>query len=408
MTLLKIAWRSIWRSKTRSSVVILAIASGLLGGLFSSAWMNGMAGQRVKNTFDYETGHLQIHHPEYSENFDVRKTVDDLGALKNSLRSKEGVLAVTHRVKANGMAATANKNLGVNIVGVDPEEESRVFRLAQKIDSSSGGFFIEEKKNSIVISKALAEEMKVRLKSKIVLTFQDFNGEITGAAFRVVGIFRTDNNPWDKSHVFVLNRDLKKVLELPDDRAHEVVLRMEDYETAPDLAVALSLEHPQLLVEDWSEISPYLRMMSGYMDTMMGIFIVIILAALGFGIVNTMLMVVLERTRELGMLMAIGMTKKRVFMMIMLETILLALVGGILGELISMLAIWHFGKVGIDLSSVADGLEAVGYSSVSYPMLEAYRYMQITVLVILTGVIASIYPAIKALRLHPAEAIRAN
>ena len=94
--------------------------------------------------------------------------------------------------------------------------------------------------------------------------------------------------------------------------------------------------------------------------------------------------------------------------MIMLETILLALVGGILGELISMLAIWHFGNVGIDLSSVADGLEAVGYSSVSYPMLEAYRYIQITVLVILTGVVASIYPAIKALKLHPAEAIRAN
>ena len=139
---------------------------------------------------------------------------------------------------------------------------------------------------------------------------------------------------------------------------------------------------------------------------MMGLFMAIILGALGFGIVNTMLMVVLERTKELGMLMAVGMTRRRVFLMIMYETIFLAVVGALLGELLSLLAISYFTRVGIDLSSVAAGMESVGYAAVTYPMLEAYRYLQITALVVFTAILASIYPAWKALRLHPAEALR--
>ena len=406
MVLTKIAWRSIWRSKLRSAVVIFAIASGLLGGLFASAWMNGMAMQRVKNTFAYEIGHIQLHNPEFSENMDVKKTIQDTRKKIKEINESDGVLGVTDRIRITGMAATANKNLGVNVVGVEPESEKKVFEIYQKIDSASGGFFENDKKNAIVISKALATELNARLKSKIVLTFQDFNGEITGAAFKVVGLYKTDNNPWDKMHVFVKNKDLRRIIELPEDQSHEIVVLLDDYEQAEVKAQEFQVKYPDAKAEDWAEVSPYLSLMSGYMDTMMGLFMVIILGALGFGIVNTMLMVVLERTRELGMLMAIGMTKRRVFMMIMLETIFLALVGAVLGEILSMLFIYHFSNVGIDLSSMAEGMESVGYSAITYPMLEGYRYAQITLLVIVTGVLASVYPAIKALKLHPAEAIR--
>jgi len=406
MVLFKIAWRSIWRSKMRSAVVIFAIASGLLGGLFSSAWMNGMAQQRVKNTFAYEIGHIQLHNPSYAENNDVKKTIKNTSDKLSILDTIKGVSGVTERILVTGMSATANKNMGVNIVGVDPLQEKQVFEIYKKIDSASGDFFETKKKNSIVISRALADELKARLKSKIVLTFQDYNGEITGAAFKVVGIFKTDNNPWDKMHVFVKNDDLRRLLALPEDESHEIVLLLDDFEQAEVLAGNLQNRLTDVKIEDWAEVSPYLSLMSGYMDMMMGLFMVIILGALGFGIVNTMLMVVLERTRELGMLMAIGMNKRRVFIMIMLETICLALVGALFGEVLSVIIINYFNKTGIDLSSVAEGMESVGYAVVTYPMLEPYRYLQITVLVIITSVLASIYPAFKALRLHPAEAIR--
>ena len=406
MILSKIAWRSIWRSKVRSSVVIFAIASGLLGGLFSSAWMNGMANQRVQNTFDYETGHIQIHSPEYVENLDVKKTIENSNTKAKVIADLPEVASVTQRLRATGMAATANKNLGVNIIGVDRASEMNVFSLSKKIDTASGAFFEKEKKNAIVVSKALANELQARMNSKIVLTFQDYNGEITGAAFKIVGLFKTDNTPWDKLHVFVLNRDLRKVLEVPENKTHEIVIRLNDFEQANSVSALLQKDFTEDKVEDWAEISPYLRLMSGYMDMMMGLFMIIILGALGFGIVNTMLMVVLERTKELGMLMAIGMTRRRVFLMIMYETIFLAMIGAVVGEILSVICIYYFGQNGIDLSNYAEGMEAVGYSAMTYPMLEPYRYLQITLLVVITALLASIYPAIKALKLHPAEAIR--
>ncbi len=406
MMLTKIAWRNIWRSKLRSAVVILAIASGLVGGLFASAWMNGMAKQRVKNTFELETAHIQLHNPDFIDNFDVRKTIISTDEKLKELRNTSRVIAVTSRLKISAMAATANKNMGVTIVGVNPKTEKEVFKLYKKIDSVSGNFLEGKKKNSIVISKALAKELKVRMKSKIVLTFQDYNGEITGAAFKVSGIFKTDNSTWDKMHVFVKENDLRRVLELPKDQSHEIDILLDDYTQASFISKQLQVEYLNLLIEDWSKIQPYISFLTDYMDIMMGVFMLIILGALGFGIVNTMLMVILERTKELGMLMAIGMTKKRVFLMIMQETIFLALVGAFIGEIASVLLINYFGELGINLSSMADGLESVGYSAMTYPALEPIKYVQITIMVLLTGIIASIYPAVKALKLNPAEALR--
>lgn len=406
MMLIKIAWRNIWRSKLRSAVVMLAIASGLVGGLFSSAWMSGMANQRVKDTFSIETAHIQFHNPQFADNFDVKKTILSTEGKLEELSKIEGVKSATSRLKTSAMAATANKNAGVMIVGVHPKSEKEVFGLYKKIDSTNGDFFDTKKKNSIVISKALAKELKIKLKSKIVLTFQDYNGEITGAAFKVIGIYKTTNSVWDKMHVFVKDADLRKVLELPKGQSHEIDILLDDYIQAGSISEQLQKKYPDVLSEDWSKIQPYINFITKYMDVMMGIFMLIILGALGFGIVNTMLMVILERTRELGMLMAIGMTKKRVFIMIMFETIFLAIVGALIGELISMLLINYYGKVGIDLSSMAEGLETIGYSAITFPELRAFKYVQITILVFVTGIVASIYPAIKALKLDPANAIR--
>ncbi|MEN8186976.1 MAG: ABC transporter permease, partial [Bacteroidota bacterium] len=232
MMLLKIAWRNIWRSKTRSAVVIFAVASGLVGGLFASAWMNGMAKQRVANTFSLETAHIQLHHPEFADNFDVKHTITLTDKKLQEILKVEEVQAVTSRLKIQAMAATANKNMGVTIVGVNPETEIEVFGLYKKIDSANGDFFTSKKKNAIVISKALAKELKVKLKSKIILTFQDYNGEITGAAFKVIGMFKTDNSPWDKMHVFVRDKDLRKVVEIPDGQSHEIDILLNDYEQA--------------------------------------------------------------------------------------------------------------------------------------------------------------------------------
>ncbi|MGV6846421.1 MAG: ABC transporter permease [Lutibacter sp.] len=404
--LFKIAWRNIWRSKLRSTVVIFAIASGLIGGLGASAWMNGMAKQRIKNSFDFQIANIQLHNPNFSVNLDVKKTIDSVKQKITYIEKIAGVKAVTERLKTSAMASTANKNVGVTVIGVNSKTEKEVFGLYKTIDSLSGNFFDTNTKNGIVISKALAKELKAKLHSKIVLTFQDYNGQLTGGAYKIIGLFNTSDSNWDKINVFVNNRDFASILVIPANQCHEIDITLNDYTKAPIISKEIQKKYPEILSEDWAQIDPYTSLLNNVMGVMMGIFMMIILAALGFGIVNTMLMVILERTKEIGMLMAIGLNKKKLFTVIMLETIFLSLVGAIVGELISMLLIRYFGVVGIDLSSMQQGLESVGYSAITYPTLEFIRYIQITIMVIFTGILASIYPALKALKLNPAEAIR--
>lgn len=161
-------------------------------------------------------------------------------------------------------------------------------------------------------------------------------------------------------------------------------------------------------VMSWSESAPDLSLMTGWIDILLFMFVGIILLALGFGIVNTMLMVVLERTKELGMLMAIGMNKKRVFRMIILETVLLSLVGGVIGMVLSFGAILYFQINGLDLNMFAEGFESLGYSSMIYPEISITEYIQITIMVIITGILAAISPARRATKLNPAEAVRSE
>jgi len=404
--LFKIAWRNIWRSKLRSTVVIFAITSGLVGGLGASAWMNGMAKQRVKNSFDYQIANIQLHNPNFAVNLDVKKTIDSVSQKIAAIKQIEGIKAVTERLKISGMASTANKNLGVTIIGVNPKREKEVFTLYKTIDAASGNFFNSQTKNGIVISKELAKKLKVKLHAKIVLTFQDFNGELTGAAFKIIGLFKTSDSNWDKSNVFVKNTNFRSILGVPANEYHEIDITLNDFEKAPEISKIIQQKFPKVLSEDWKQIDPYNSLLNNFMGVMMGVFMLIILGAMGFGLVNTMLMVILERIKELGMLMAIGLSKRKLFIIIMLETTMLSLVGAFIGELISMFLIRYFGAVGINLTSMQQGLESVGYSAITYPSLEFIRYVQITIMVIIIGVLASIYPAFKALKLNPAEALR--
>ena len=156
----------------------------------------------------------------------------------------------------------------------------------------------------------------------------------------------------------------------------------------------------------WKEIQPDLAMMTDMVQKFYAVFMVIILAALAFGIVNTMLMVVLERTKELGMLTAIGMNKKRVFRMIMLESVFLSLVGGVAGMFISEVIIGLTARKGINFASYADGLEAMGFTAHIYPVISLSFSIMVAVLIVLTGILSSIYPALKALKLDPSEALR--
>jgi putative ABC transport system permease protein len=269
-----------------------------------------------------------------------------------------------------------------------------------------------------VIDPALVEEfeflfikyaIEFKDRARIVISFQDKDGNITGEKFRVCGIYKTSNRMFDEMAVFVNKNDLARITGYDINTTHEIAVMLTDREIAKDFAKQMKEQFPDLKIESWGEIDPMLIMLAEYMGIYNYILLGIILAALAFGIVNTMLMAVMERTKELGMLAAIGMNRKRVFNMIMVETIFLTIVGAVFGMAVNFLVISHFSKAGFDLTkAMGEAFEAIGYDTIIYPELGPETYIGFTILVIFAAVLSSIYPALKAIRLNPAEAVRTD
>jgi len=291
--------------------------------------------------------------------------------------------------------------------------------VAEKLKPLEGVRFTTEKKLTEAYSGLLsAKEIKkygllvretawsYREGSRIILSFLDMNGNQTGAAFRICGIYRTNNDFFEAMSVFVPDAELRKLTGMEDGVYHRFIAKLEEDDLTDRVTPVLKEALPGLEVMNWKEIQVDLAMIADYINQIYAIFMVLILAALSFGIVNTMLMAVLERTRELGMLSAVGMNRRRIFMMIMLESVFLSVVGGFAGMAVSGIVIGITGHTGINLVKYSEGLEAFGYSAHLYPTIGADFFIILTVLIVLTGILSAIYPARKALQLNPVEALR--
>jgi len=402
--ILQIAWRNIWRNKIRSGVVMVAIAVGMFAGLFSTAFYQGMINQRLRDGIETEISHIQMHAPEFREEQELDMFMHNALQIADTIEAIQGIKGVSPRIVLTGMIASAETGSGVRIAGILPQKEQQCTNLFTKI--IDGEWFNGIKRNPIVIGEKLANKLKVRVRSKMVITIQNADGTITSAAFRVSGIFKTINTGFDESNVFAMYSDLSKLAELQQNAAHEIAIRISNSEDVDPLTHKLAAKYSNMEVLTWRELSPELGYLNDIGSQYMYIFIVIILFALAFGIINTMLMVVLERVKEIGMLMAIGMKKGRLFRMLVLETVLLSLAGGIFGIFLGVIATNHFGKTGINLSMYATGMEKFGYDTLVFPEIDAFIVVNIALLVVITGILSALYPAAKALKYNPADAIR--
>ena len=399
-----VSWRNVWRSRTRSLVIITAITLGVFAGVYTIAFMYGWVNQRIDNVIKTEVSHIQMHQTDYLETNEVHDYISNINTIQKEISTMPNVVGVSTRLIATCMVSSAETGAGVQLVGIDPENEQKVSNLYTKI--IDGAYFEGIKRNPIVIGEKLAKKLKVKVRSKLVITITEMDGTLSGGAFRVAGIFKTANSSYDEMKAFVRVEDLQRLIKIDDHAGHEIAVLMDENNIENQLASQLEEKYPNLQVMTWTELLPEMKMMNESMDFMMYIFVIIILLALGFGIVNTMLMVILERVKELGMLMAVGMNKFRIFSMIVLETIFLSLVGGVIGIGLAVGLTAITNETGVDLSLWADGLNAAGFDSVIYPEIGFDSVIAVTVLVIITGILSAIYPARKAIKLNPAEAIR--
>lgn len=397
-----VAWRNIWRNKGRSNVIISAIALGIFAGVFIWAFYSGMIEQRVQSAILTESSHIQIHHENYLTDPDANYIVQRSDSISKLISSLPEVKAVSRRIIVNAMVTSAETGAGIRVVAIDPYEEAEVTNISNKLIE---GTYLDGKRTPIVIGNKLAQKLSAGVRSKLVITLQSMDSTITQGLFRVSGIYKTSNTQYDESNVFIRRTDLINLLKTDTSASHEIAVLLTS-NTLLDQGVSnIKKLVPGKDIKTWRQLMPEVTLIEENMDTYMYFFMIIILGALIFGIINTMLMAVLERMKELGMLMAVGMNRLKIFKMIVLETAMLSVTGGFIGILAANAVIFLLYKKGIDLSFFAEGIERLGYESIVYPVPDLSMAIKVGLMVLFTGILAAIYPALKAIRLKPAEAL---
>ena len=402
-----IAWRNVWRSKLRSLVIVLATTIGLSATIYIIALINGMMQQKVDATIENELSDIQIHSKKFMQDESVQYWIPNADSIVHRLDNMPSVKEHSSRIKATGMASTAHSGNGVMIIGIRPEQEKKVTAIHECLTE---GTYFEKKSRipSILISQKLSEHLKAGLGKKVVITTSALDGETAQALFKIEGIFKTSNSVFDEMNVFIVADQLQQMVQPGGNIVSEIAIRTADPDDAIAVASSLQEDFPNLSVLSWKELSTSLVAIMAMMDQFGYIMIMIILLALTFGIINVMLMAIMERTRELGMLMAIGMNKKRLFLMIMMETIFMSVTGAIIGVALAAGTIALTSRSGIDFASWSEGFESMGYNPLVYPVVQSSFYIILGIMVIIAASLASVWPARKALKLQAAEAIRSE
>lgn len=400
----EIAFRNIWRNRARSIIIMMSVAIGLFSGIAVMALYSGLLRSRVRTVIEAETGHIQIHAVNFKKDYEPALFLPGSIGLLQQVRLLPGVKMAAPRSVTQGMISTATGSSGVQVNGVDPETEYKVSQLKKKIIEGQG--FTAGKDNEIMVGKKLAVKMKLKKGAKLVLTFTDTAGNIVAGAFRVTAIYQSDNAPLDEKNVYVLMNDLNNLLGIGAN-FHEITLLLDNDENVKQVQNTLQHKFPGYQIESWKDISPETELMVNTIDEYSLIILVIIMLALAFGIINTMLMAILERTREIGMMTALGMNRIRLFMVILLETLMLTLLGAPVGLLPAWALTAYYNKTGLDLSVLGkEMLSSFGYSTIVYPEFPWSRLVAVLILVIGTALLSCLFPAVKALRLRPVEALQ--
>lgn len=388
-----------------------AMIFGVVGVMLMMGFMNGIIDNLVKNTIQWQTSHIQIHQKNYALNPDINLVIDNEPEITKWLEQAPQVKAWTSRTLVNGMIASARSTCGIQVNGIDLESEPKITPIAEHI--FEGEWLDDKGRNPILLSQKTADRLKLRVGSKIVLTFTDTTGEVTGAAFRVRGIFKTSSSTFDDANVYVRKTDIQQLGQVYFDHEIAILLHAEDQVSAFSDQLNKTFSAPSLnnhsksnnIVQDWLQLQPLLSTMMSSMNAGNQVILVIFVIAMGFGIINILLMSVFERTREFGVLMAVGMKKGNIRRLIILESGFIGLIGAGSGVICALFLMFILNQTGIPLEAMAEGLNAFGIDSVLYPSVSFSDYVTVFVMVWCVSVLAGLYPAHQIIKKKPVEAM---
>ena len=419
---LSVAWRNLFRQSRRTVITAAALAVGAAACMGMWAWVDGMMGQMFDLMVTQQLGHVQVHHPDYPTS---RSLYDSLGGARDGLARIESLpdtSAATGRLVTYGLVGTHQMSVGARLVGVEPAHEDAVTGISGRIDAgrwlatgdARAGVAIPA-----VLGRDLAKKLEVGVGDDIVMITQAADGSMANELLAIVGIAATGNAAMDRAGVYTPLAEIQQVLAL-EDQVHEIVVLGKDPKATVELrravagALGQAMPNPEgtsggILVRTWAETDPVTSRMMGLTDGMMVVLLVVVLAATGSGVLNTMLMAVFERTRELGLLKALGLKPRQVVALILTEAALLGLLAATAGFVLGLAADAYVVFHGIDLA-VSEG-KGFEYEGVRFnPVIHgAFGWTGVGVTlatVIAVCLLASLWPAVRASRLRPVDAMR--
>lgn len=405
-----LGWRNLWRNPLRSVITIGGVASGYAVLMFLISLTEGMLDQMLNNGTDLLVGHVQIQHRDYLPDRDLYETLGgsqgtDWRALTERLLGEPEVVAATARIHASGLASTGENSAGVAIVGIDPVQEAKVSGLqGQGSPKDLHG-------RGLLLGDALRQELAAGGGSEIALVTQAADGTIGNDLYRNRGTLDTGMALLDRSLTLVHLEDLQELMALAPGRIHEIALKLRDPGAAEAVAARLNdsaVLPPDAVARSWRSLLPTL---SDYLDMATASYVLMIgLVALfaALGVLNTMLMSVFERVRELGMLSALGMRPARVVLTVLSESLALAVAGLGVGLALGSLLVWHLSSTGLDLRSWM-GEISIAETRMDPVIAVVWSWNAVwwpAVGLVLSTVVASLLPALRAAFVHPALAMR--
>jgi putative ABC transport system permease protein len=404
----KMAWRNIWRNTRRSILTISAITFATTLLIFMLSWQFGSYDTMINSAVKLHTGHLQVQARGYNDKRSIRLVVPDPEAVGAILNRHPGVAAYTFRATAFSLASSKERTYGVMVIGIDPEREAKVSTLKKLV--RQGRYLSAGDDLQAVMGKLLAENLRVGIGDEVVVLGQARDGSIAASVFRVKGIYRSGQDEFDRSCIYLPLKTFQDIYGMRG-AVHEVVVlgkTLQDVETIKqDVSTRLeqTRKKDQLVILDWMELMPGL-IQSIKVDLGSGLlFYFILVVVVAFSILNTFLMAVFERTREFGVLLAVGTTPGRLTRLLLLESVTMTLVGIIIGIVLGCIVTWYFQVHGIVISGTAELMSQFGLPERMYPRLSLLSTVIGAGGVLVITLLTALYPALKVRRLRPVEAM---
>jgi len=409
--LLIMAWRNVWRNWRRTVIAVIAIALGLAFILLYEGMLGGMNESLYGNTVKLQGGHVQVHAPGFREKANRLPLLPlaDPGAAVEAALAQPKVVAVAQRIETGGMVSNREGTMPVVITGIEPEQEAPVSLVVENV--VQGRWLEGNDEDVLLIGQAMAEQLEVTVGDRVTLVGRATHQQMRRRTMTIVGIYDLGIAELEKSMVYVSLLEAQTLFDLRG-QATEVAVHLEQVGQEPPVVERLQTALPGHEVDAWDTLDPSTKQMMEIEAQVMNLFGLIILLIAGVGILNLMLMAVFERTREIGLLAAMGLKRRETVALFLLEGVMIGLLGALAGSVLGGVIGAYFGQVGIDWMALYGGVDMGEFGELIGLMGDRlYLRIGIGVLVeraLTVGVIAalaSLYPAWQASRREPAEAL---